>query len=446
MRWNFLMLGADIAFFMLGLSISSAYAVLPLFVHHLTPSNELVALIPAVRALGQYAPQLFVAALVERRSRALPLILRLTILERVPYLFLAGGTLLLVDRSSGLLLFIFFVLLFLALFGSGLCSPPWLDMIARSIPRSWIGRFFGLWTGIGGLLGVGGAAVAAAILARVAWPYNFALCFALTFAAMIVSYILLSQGREPERPLKPAPRRSRGRAAAQAHQAASHAGWQRWRQQTAAQLHAVFALLRQDGGLRRLIAANALAGIATMAGAFFAVAALKRGGLTDSQVGVESTILFIGSTGGYFLWGAVGDHVGHRAVLVWGAICAAVSAALALVAHGFWAYALVFLLLGLNIAAVGIAGMTFITEFGPEERRPTYIALSSVAYAPFVVGAPMLGGWLADTVGYTPVFVLSALAGVAAAVVYQVLVPNPRHSRRPLTLDGEHSHAWPPAD
>ena len=146
--------------------------------------------------LGQYGPQLFVAPLSERRTRTLPLVLRLTILERVPYLVLALATLLLIGRSAGLLLAVFFLMLFLALLGSGLCTPPWLDMVARSVPRTWIGRFFGLWSGVGGLLGVGGAAVAAAIIARVEPPYSFALCFVLTFAAMVVSFVLLSQGRE----------------------------------------------------------------------------------------------------------------------------------------------------------------------------------------------------------------------------------------------------------
>jgi MFS family permease len=427
MRWNFLVLGADIAFFSLGLSISSAYAVLPLFVHHLTSSNVVVALIPAVRALGQFGPQLFVAPLTERRERALPLILRLTILERVPYLLLAVGTLLLVGRSAGLLLVLFFVMLFLALAGSGLCSPPWLDMIARSIPGGWIGRFFGLWTGIGGLLGIGGAAVAAAILARVAWPLNFAICFALTFVTFIVSYVLLALGREPVRELPQAPEPSRrGQAAARGHAVRALPRGARWRREMREQIRAIWGLLREDGGLRRLIAGNALAAVATMAGALFAVAALRRGGLTDAEVGVESTILFVGSTAGYFLWGAIGDRYGHRTVLVWGAVCAAASALLALWAHGFAIYALVFLLLGLNLAAVTLAGFTFITEFGPVERRPTYIALSSVAYAPFAVGAPIVGGWLADAWGYAPVFALSALAGAAAVVVYQWLVPDPR--------------------
>jgi MFS family permease len=412
MRWNFLVLGGDIAFFSLGLSISSAYTVLPLFVHHLTPENVAVALIPAIRALGVYGPQLLVAPLVERRSRMLPFILRATIPERVPYLVLALGALWLAPTHPGLLLVLFFAMIFVALGSGGLCYPAWLDMVARSVPGGWIGRFFGFWTGLGGILGIGGAAIAAALIARVSWPLNFALCFLLTFLAMVVSFVLLALGREPARTAsrqsaiaQPVPRVSLRRQAAD-----------------------IWALLRGDSGLRRLIVSNALLGTATMAAGLFAVAALRQGGLSDAEVGVQSTVLFVASTAGYFLLGALGDRKGHKAVLMWGALCMGAAALLALFAHGFLAYAVVFLLLGLYLASYGTAGFTFITEFGPEARRPTYIALASVAYAPFAVGAPLLAGWLADLWGYGPVFLLSGVAGLAAALAFRYWVPNPRRN------------------
>ncbi len=203
--WNFTVLGADIAFFSLGLSISSAYTMMPLFVHHLSSSNFLVALIPAIRALGLFGPQLLVAPFVERRRHALPFILVVTTLERVPYLILGIGALLLANSNASLLLFLFFAMVFLALFGGGLTYPAWLDMIARSIPDNWLGRFLGFWTGMGGVLGIGGAAITALLLANVGWPQNFAFCFILTFATMVVSFVLLSLGREPPRAPKSPP-------------------------------------------------------------------------------------------------------------------------------------------------------------------------------------------------------------------------------------------------
>lgn len=445
-RWNFVVLGADVAFFTFALNISSAYVVLPLFVHQLTSDNSAVALIMALRALGLYAPQLLVAQLVERRRHTLPFILRWTVLERVPYLALALATVVFARSNPGLLLAIFFVMILLALAGGGLTFPAWLDLIARAMPKNWLGRFLGFWQGLGGFLGIGGAALAAFVLAHVDWPFNFALCFLLTFVAMVVSFVLLMLGREPPRtlvgedeppdklpaadmdgartdgvrvePAEPAePPDSPGTPIAQPE---SRPG----------QMGALWALLREDRGLRRLLVTNALSGFATMAAALFAVSALKLGGLSNAEAGAEAPVLALASTGGYFLWGALGDARGHKLVLACGAACAGLAALLAIWAQGVVPYGLIFLLMGLNLSATFLAGLTFIAEFGPEVKRPTYSALSSVAFAPFAVGTPLLAGWLADLWGYQPVFILSALAGALTALCFVFWVPDPRKRAR----------------
>jgi MFS family permease len=411
--WNFTVFGSDMAFFSLGLAISSAYTVLPLFVRHLTSDNVAVAMITAVRAFGLYAPQLVVARFIERRRHALPYILLITVLERVPYLVLAGCALWLAGTHTTLLLALFYALIFIALCGGGLTYPAWLDLIARAIPSTWIGRFMGLWTGLGGVLGIGGAALATAILFNVAWPYNFALCFALTFVAMVISFVLLALGREPERSVHTAPAEA-----------------QRTRPAFAESPRALMALVRQDGALRRLLASNALVGIGTMASALFAVAALPLGGLSAAQVSAEGTVLFLAMTAGNFIWGVVGDHIGHRHVLVWSAVCALIAPLLALGARGVLAYAAVFFVLGLQLSGTQLAGFTLITQFGPESRRPTYVALASVAYAPFAIGAPLVGGVLANAWGYPLVFIVTAVVGGLAALAFQFWVPDPPRARQ----------------
>jgi MFS family permease len=447
-RWNFVVLGADVAFFTFALNIASAYVVLPLFVHQLTADNTAVALISALRALGLYAPQLLVAPLVERRRHALPLILRLTILERVPYLALAIATVLFAQSNPNVLLVFFFIMILLALGGGGLTFPAWLDLIARAMPKNWLGRFLGFWQGLGGILGIGGAAVAAFVLAHVKWPLNFALCFLLTFAAMAVSFVLLALGREPPRTLvgeeAPNPPAATASAAesdinredeelAGSRPSAGAVGAPipaETRSRRPGRIGALWTLLREDGNLRRLLITNALGGFATMAAALFAVSALNLGGLSNAEAGAEATVLALASTGGYFLWGPLGDALGHKLVLACAAACAGLAALMAVWAHGVVPYAVVFLLMGLNLSATFIAGLTFIAEFGPEVKRPTYSALSSVAFAPFAVGTPLLAGWLADRWGYQPVFVISALAGALTTLLFVFWVPDPRKRAR----------------
>jgi MFS family permease len=413
--WNFSVFGGDIAFFTLGLNISAAYTILPLFVHRLQVGNVAVALIPAVRALGVFGPQMVLAPLTERLRRAKPLILAITVFERVPFLVLAFASLWLAETYSALLLALFFLMLFVHVFAGGLCYPAWLDLIARAIPGQWRGRFFGWWIGAGDLLGIGGAALAAAIVARVAWPFSFSLIFALTFAAFIVSFVLLSLGREPARPAVVLP--------ARATTAGDPLGARRGAMGWVAQLREFARLARGDRGLLGLMAANAAAGVATMGAALFALSALGQGGLSAPEVSAESTVLAVATALGSLLSGEVGDRLGHRALLVGSAVSMGGAAALALGARGFLAYAVVFLLLGLSVSAGGLSQLTSIAEFAPPQRRPTYIAITSVVYAPFAIGAPILGGWLADRWGYAPAYVLSVLAAGAAVAAYYLWVP-----------------------
>lgn len=439
-RWNFLVFGGDIAFFTFALNISSAQTILPLFVHHLTPSNEAVALIAAVRNLGLFGPQLFVAPRVERLRHALPFILVATIFERIPFLFLALCALWITGESPTILLALFFLLILMQQGAGGLTFPPWLDLIARTIPSDWRGRFMGWWTGVGGIAGIAGAALGAVLIADMAWPGNFAVIFGLTFAMMVVSFVLLALGREPPRgDLAPQPAARRGKDEPERSDAAQvekealalpPRSRNRLEKGTATGLLATarehWGLLLADRPLQYLVAANAATGIATMAGALFAVSALRIGGLSAPEVGAESTVLVVASTAGNFLWGTLGDRVGQRAVLIWAALCAAAAAGVALMAHGLVAYGFVFLLLGLHLSALIISQLTFITEFAPPARRPTYIALTSVAYAPFAVGAPILGGWLADRWGYAPVFAIAVAAGLVGAAIYRFRVPRRR--------------------
>ncbi len=409
--WNFLTLGGDIAFFNLALSIASVYTIFPLFASHLGADNTIVSLIPAIRALGVFAPQLLIAGRVERVRRVKPMILTLTLGERFPALLIGVAALALAAHHTKLMLGIFLLMTLIPSLSSGLTFPAWYDLIGRAIPRAWMGRFLGVWMGIGGALGALGSLGAAALIATYAFPLNFALCFLLAFAAYVVSFVMLAMGREPAR------QKDLPRSLAPVVEA-SRPGWR-----------SQLAILRTDSAFTRYLIANAISGMATMAGALFAVAGAKQGGLSDAEVGIEGVVLTVAMTLGNVLWGFVGDHLGHRAALIWGSVGAGVAAALALSAYGIWWFGVAFFLLGLSVSATQLTQLTATGEFGSIERRASYIALMSVTYAPFAVGAPLLGGWMADHWGYSLVFALSAAFGLLAALAFALWGPRAASSQ-----------------
>lgn len=407
-RWNYTVMGLEMSLFGLGISFASVYGVMPLFVHHLTASNLALGLIAAVRSTGFMLPPILVAGYVERLHRKKPLLLWATIVERLPYPLLAVATPLLALGHHTTLLWLFFALLALSSLFGGIATTAWLDMLSRMIPADWRGRFFGLASALGGLLGIAGAAIAAELLHRFTWMTGFALCFGCTSVCLAASFAVLTLGREPEAPPRPP---------------SPHVS-------LAAYLRRLPGVVRGDRNFGFYMGATMLLTLAGMATSFYTVDAKRTFGLSDAGAGVYAVALLASSTAGNVLWGYVGYHRGHKRVVEGGALCTALAALIALLARdphwGIIAYGAAFVLVGLASSGVQLAALTFVLDFAPPAQRPTYIGLANIAQAPFGFGAPLIGGAIADRSCYGAVFALSVLLALASCAVLVRYVADPR--------------------
>jgi MFS family permease len=410
-RWNFVVMGLDYSLFLLALSYASAYGVLPLFVHHLTASNLFLGLIATVRAIGTSLPPILIAPHTERLRRKKPLLLFLTIFERLPYLVLALVTPLLAVSHPVVLLWTFFALIGIGTWFGGLGLPAWLDLMARMLPADWRGRFFGYAAAVGGLVSVAGAACATLLLRHFTWPNNFAICFACTAACLAVSFIFIASCREP---------------APAAESPAPTTGAAYWRR--------LPDIVRTDRNFARYLVAAALISISGMAVSFYTIDAKRTLHLADAGAGLYAVVLLASATLGNVLWGYLGDHIGHKHVVEGGALCTAAAALIALAARdsaiGIAAYGLVFVLVGLATSGIQLAAFTFVIDFAPVAQRPTYVGLVNLAIVPFAAGAPLVGGIIADHFGYPIVFILSALFAFAGAYIVLRHIIDPRMQAR----------------
>jgi MFS family permease len=412
-RWNFTVMGLDYSLFLLALSFASVYGVMPLFVHHLTTSNLALGFIATVRAVGSSLPPILVAAYTERLRRKKPFLLVMTTFERLPYLVLALLTPLLATSHPILLLWLFFALIGVGTWFGGVGLPAWLDLMARMLPVDWRGRFFGFAAAFGGALSVAGASIAALLLERFAWPVNFALCFGCTAACLAISFLFIASGREPP-PV--------GHLETRDQHAKGY-----WRQ--------LPGILRADRNFTLYLIATALISAAGMATSFYTIDAKRVLQLSDAAAGVFAVVLLASSTVGNIVWGYLGDHLGHKWVVVCGASCTGLAALVALLVRGsglgLLGFGLVFMLVGLATSGIQLAALTFVIDFAPEARRPTYVGLANLANVPFTAGAPLVGGIVADHAGYPAVFTISLVLALAGTLLVQRYVIDPRTSAGP---------------
>lgn len=386
-RRNFLVNVLDGSAFVFGLSMVSRFTVLPLVVERLSDARWLQGLIPALYYAGWLLPGLFMAPLVAAMPRRKPWIMIATIGERVPFLLLGLLFLMMPSLPSGVLLTAFFILFGIHATSAGLTSTAWQDFIARLIPNHLWGTFFGLQSGLGGILGVGSAAVAAAILAALPFPQSVGVLALLCFAAMTLSYIFLGLSIEP--PQEPAPP-----------------------QALLTFLRGIGPLLRRDTTFRSYLICRAAIALGLAGHAFLTASALERFHPPASEVGIFTGALLGAQALANVGLGTLADRWGHKQVLELSTAMGMAALLMAMVAPQLIWFVPIFILVGAAQAGYQLSGFTLIFAFSSPAERPTYIGVANTALAPVAALGPLLAGWLAGAFGYGIVFVVLALIGM----------------------------------
>lgn len=400
LRFNFVIGMLDGGFFGFALGFGSFIAVIPLFVKQLSDSAILIGLIPAIHNFGWQFPQLMTAGWVTRARRYKPLVLLLTVHERLPYLGLAAVAWFLFDPNPALALALTFLFLSWQGLGGGLTANAWTNMVSKVIPSDLHGTFFGTQAAAFNGLAAVSAVAAGLILEAVPSPLDFTICFLLAAVMFVVSYVIIASTREMESPPK-----------VEQHPAAF---WgQSWQ------------ILKRDRNFAVFLGVRTLSQFASMAFSFYLVYAVIDYGMSEAVAGLMTGVLLISQVAFSPVMGRLGDRWSHRGVMVLGALAAAASAWCAWAATSVaWFYP-VFLLEAIAIIAIWTIPIALTVSFGEEHERPLYVGLSSTMTAPATIIAPVIGGWLADAAGFDAMFIVSGLCALlmAAALVFFVKEP-----------------------
>jgi MFS family permease len=406
-RRSAFLLAADLATFHLGMAFASQNTVIPAFAERLGAPNLLIGAIPALMTVGWMLPSVFAANYTQGLARKLPFILKWTILERVSYPLLGLAAIWLAPRWPGATLAVLLGLLLLMAVIGGLLMPAWLDLIGRVVPTTARGRFFALANGGGALLGLAGAVGVGFLLDRYPFPLGYGLSFLAGSACLAFSYVFLALVREPPSPPLGA------------------------RLPHLAYLRRLPGLIRANRNLGRFLAARALAVAGQMANGFFTVYALKELGAGDAAVGIFTALMLAAQTAGAFAFGWLADRRGHVLGLTLGAAASGLAALAALAARDVLTLYPVFVVAGLSLAATQVSGMAVGMELGPDDERPTYVAINNSWVAPYALVAPLAGGLMADQLGYPVLFVTAAAFSAVAALVFALAVRDPRRLVQP---------------
>jgi MFS family permease len=412
-RHNFIVNFLDGTFFWAGASFITTSTILPLYVNHFTDSKLLLGLISAIASGGWLLPQLLTANRVQQMpvKKVAPVVWGF-FSERVPVMLLALSTWLFAAESPLLALAFFYLTIVWHTVGAGIVAVGWQDMIAKIIPRERRGRFFGVTNFSGTVTGLLGGIGAAWVLDNYDFPTGYVVSFSAAALLIFISWIFLTQTREPSRKstLEPVSQRE------------YWAGLPK--------------VLRADRNFRHYILSRVTITLSGMAGGFVAVYAVERWALPDSRAGYFTTALLVGQAISYLLFGFLADRKGHKLVLELSVISGTLAIGLAwLASDPVWFY-LAFALTGGSISGYVLSGVVIAFEFSPPDVRPTYIGLNNTITGMASIFAPLLGALLAHFIGYRGLFVVSFFVGIIAFALMHWWVREPREVESEMLPSG----------
>ena len=405
-KWNFAVNLGDVSFVNLAGSFVYATTILPLYASYLTSSKVLIGFVAAMQAVMVYVPQLFTARYAESLERKKPFIVKVSLIERLPYLVLALTILLFPGSPKWAAFLILTLSLATAYTGVGLGGPPWRAMLGKIIHRDQKGRLFGIAIALGGLMGVGGAAISRFILREYAYPTSFGLCFLFAFCAQAVSWTFLTLNREPaQRPT-----------------------------QVAVSLRNYLAqlpsVLRQNRMYSRFLLSQVLVVFGTMGATFYIIFGKFTFFISDTFAATITMVSLFSQSITTPLLGWISDRLGHKSLCSFSSLMGAAAAVMMVFAQGSgWLFP-AFILLNLSRSGIRIARPAIIMEFGEPGRVPTFTALSSTLLALPTLLAPLAGGWLIEMIDYRTLFFVAAAFSVSSWLLLTFGVRDPRVSKQ----------------
>jgi MFS family permease len=386
---NFITNVLDGSIFLLGESFVSMNTIMPVFASTLTDSPLIIGLVPALLQAGWLMPQLLLAPYVKSLPRKLPFAKAMGLVERVPYLFLPVTAFLIPWISEDVAIWLFIGMVAFRGFASGMVALPWQEVMATVIPGSVRSRFFGLSRTLGQILGVVGSTLAGIILARIAYPQNYGVSFLVGAGFVWFSFYFFNRTREPE----PAHIEGGDGAETALREKFDYSAYKE--------------ILVRDANFRNYLASRIIFQLGVMATGFLAVYGIRTFSLPDEQAAVFSGLIFVSGILGFSLFGAIGDRIGPRKVLLLSDIARAVVMILAYFSPNIWLFYLVFLLLGFSQSGGIIGDLILGMELSTEADRPIYLGLARSLPGVMVLIAPLVAGSLVEWVGYRTMFLIS---------------------------------------
>jgi MFS family permease len=390
-------------FFEMAYTFAEPFALLPLFLIGFTSSKLIIGLIVGAMQAAAVLPQLLVYRLLRQRPQTAKPLMLVGIWTRCGVWGLLGILALMSSGQSLSLLWASIILVSLYSFAGGIAVLPFNRIISETIHPEKRSSFFGWRLFFGGFMAMMAGYLVTLVLGRdkILWPKNFGVLFLFSFVILIIAYTAMSLFKFPDDPSGKSTK-------------AMPSLW-----------HECSEVFKNYPVIRKLIIVELLTSKLALFMPFMTLYATQSRHISLKWVGVFIVCMKLGAMMSNLLWMPLGNKTGTRILIHAGIITAIISIVMCLFAQNVFVFSLAFLVTGFASSALMLGFNGYILEIGPVETRMLLVAVKDTMLLPLYF-MPLLGGFVADILGYLWLLVLGLVLFSLALLLAWTLC-EPRH-------------------
>jgi len=376
-------------------ALTDTSLVLPWFVSQLGGPAPVVGLLVPIANGGWFLPQLMMARLLRRQRDSAAFYRMVSAVRVLIWALLCVLVFALGPRHPQGLLAAFMLLYALFSLGAGISGLCFMDITAKVIAPGQRGSYFAFREFIGGMLTLGGSALARYVLdARhgLQFPYNFGWLLILGGLAATGGFVSFGSIVEPDEEQSP-------------QQPTDGASWR-----------SVANVLQRDRSYVMLVLARMLSLVGISATPFYSIFAKDVLRAPVEMAGTYLAAMTVSGVGSTLVWGRLSRRLGSRAVVLCTMLLSGAMPLVPLLLGSRLSqatYTSVFVLAGAAVIGSDIGFVSLLLDMAPRGERHLYVGLINTALG--VVSLALIAeGWIVERWGLSALFAVSAVCSLSA--------------------------------
>ncbi len=398
-RRNFLAFLFHGVFLNIATAFSQLTTIQSSFIYLITGSSLLSGVLFAANRAGTILPQLFLAPIIEKRPYKKIFLLMAVSIRGVSWLAIAVVTYFFAESNPQVVAIVYFAVTLVFFLAGGMGDVTYYDILAKSIPTGARGRLSGAKILFGGVLSMAAGYLTKIILSRGnGFAENYALLFLLTSSALFIAFFGFYSLKEPK-------------------------GKQKTSSQQISYKHRIKNLVRSDRNFMRFVFAEFFLNAGMILFPFYVIYAKEKLSMPLDIIGIFVTIQIVGELVSGPVLGWIGDRYNFKLVMIIVGVASFMAPLLALflpLLHPY-AYAVVFLFVGMTFKGVVTGTANYLMEFAPQDELPTYVAVKNTLQMP-TIAFPVIGGLLIPFIGYEALFITVAVLSLVGTILTKNLI------------------------